>query len=226
LITDAENAELIRDVVGGILRAVSELPSLDARSIATAAASGTLRAFAENPGLLETRYAELIAGFCGRLAELVKARTITGLDASAIACVAVETMLTNPSLFDQARSNLANATLNAVLQVAGDDPARLLAGKTLVNTVREVLASLAKFGRAQVQSVAFDDAVERLTEVIRDSLTQVSAELGRRVDLPGVPSVIGGLVAAWARGDFVKIEPETPAFRELLGRLLATAVVR
>lgn len=226
LITDAENAELVRDVVGGILRAVSELPSLDARSIATAAASGTLRALAENPALLETRYAELIAGFSGRLAELVKERTITGLDASAIASAAVETMLSNPALFDQAKSNLASATLSAVLQAAGDDPARLLAGKTLVNTVREVLASLAKFGKAQIQSAPFEDAVERLTEVIQDSLTQVSAELGRRVDLPGVPSVIGGLVAAWARGDFVKIEPEAPAFRDLLGRLLATAVAR
>ena len=34
---------------------------------------------------------------------------------------------------------------------------------------------------------------------------------------------MGGLVAAWARGDFVKIEPESPAFRELFERLLVTA---
>jgi hypothetical protein len=44
--------------------------------------------------------------------------------------------------------------------------------------------------------------------------------------LPGVPSVIGGLVAAWARGDLVKVENESPSFNELLDQLLATAHAR
>lgn len=220
LITDAENAGLLRDVVGGILRAVSDLPSLDARNIATAAAGGVLRALAANPGLMDTRYAGLIAGFCERLAELVKARTLTGLDASAIATAAIETLLRNPALFDSARSNLATATLNAVLRVAGDDPAGLLVGATLVDTLREVLAALARFGRTLTQSAALAEVTDQLAEVIADALAQVAAELGRRVDLPGLPPVIGGLVGAWARGDFVKIDPASPAFRELLGRLL------
>jgi hypothetical protein len=223
LITDADNAGLVRDVVGGILRAVSTLPSLDARSIATAAASGTLRAIAARPGLMDTRYAKLVADFSRRLAVLVQDRTLTGLDASAIASVAVETLLNNPALFDEAKSNLATATLDAVLQAAGKDAGGLLVGQTLVSTVREVLAALATFGKARLQSAPFDQAVERLGEVVEDALTQVSAELGQRLDLPGVPPVIGGLVAAWARGDFVKMDPETPAFRDLLGRLLTTA---
>jgi len=226
LITDAANAGLVRDVVGGILGAVSELPSLDARSIATAAASGTLRAIAANPGLAKTNYAKLIADFSARLAELVKARTLTGLDASTIATTAVETLLSNPALFDQAKSNLANATLNAVLQAARNDPAKLLVGNVLVNTVREVLVALARFGKGRLQNATLDDATTGLTTVIGDALTQVSAELGSRVDLPGVPSVIGGLVAAWAHGDFVKIDPASPVFRDLLGRLLMTATTR
>jgi hypothetical protein len=226
LIADAKNAGLVRDVVGGILRAVSELPSLDARKIATAAASGTLRALAANPGLVGTRYAKLVADFSSRLAELVQARTLTGLDASAIAVAAIETLLNNPALFDAARSNLATAVLNAVLQVAGDDEAKLLTGATLVGTVREVLAALARCGKVQVESATLAEVTERLAEVIQDALAQAEAELGRRVDLPGLPPVIGGLVAAWARGDFVKIDPGAPAFRELLGRLLATVYVR
>jgi hypothetical protein len=226
LIKDAENAGLVREVVGGILRAVSELASFDARNISTAAASGSLRAIAAHPSLVDTRYAKLIAEFSGRLAELVQDGTLTGLDASAIASAAVETLLNNPALFDQARSNLATATLNAVLRAASDDPAKLLAGRTLVNTVREVLAAVARSGKAQLQNAPFDKAVDRLAETIDDALGVVAAELGRRLDLPGVPSVIGGLVAAWARGDLVKVENESPSFNELLDQLLATAHAR
>lgn len=167
-----------------------------------------------------------MADFSSRLAELVQARTLTGLDASAIAVAAIETLLNNPALFDAARSNLATAVLNAVLQVAGDDEAKLLTGATLVGTVREVLAALARCGKVQVESAPLAEVTERLAEVIQDALAQAEAELGRRVDLPGLPPVIGGLVAAWARGDFVKIDPGAPAFRELLGRLLVTVNVR
>jgi hypothetical protein len=223
LITDAENAGLVRDVVGGILRAVSELPSLDARNIATAAASGALRGIAAHPGLVDTRYAKLISGFCERLAELVQAKTITGLDASAIAVAAVETLLDNPELFDAARSNLATATLNAIVRVAGGSQAKLLVGATLVETMREVLSALARFGKAQLETAPLGEAVDRLAEVIEDALAEVSQELGRRVDVRGVPSVVGGIVAAWARGDLVKIDPDSPAFRDLLTRLLASA---
>lgn len=226
LIALPENAGLVRDLIGGILRAVSELPSLDARNIATAAASGVLRAVAANPGLLDTRYAALVADFAGRLAELVKARTLTGLDASAIASAAMETLLNNPSLFDEARSNLPTAVLDAVLRVAGQDDARLLVGTTLVNTIREVLAALARFGKTQMQSAPLGEATDRLAEVLDDAFTQVAAELGRRVDLPALPPVIGGLVGAWARGDFVKIDPTSPAFLDLFGRLLVTSTNR
>jgi hypothetical protein len=68
--------------------------------------------------------------------------------------------------------------------------------------------------------------VDRLAEVLEASLALVSNELGRRLDLTGVPALVGALVAAWAREDFVKIEPEAPLFNELLGRLLASANTR
>ncbi len=223
LIVDPANAGLVREVVGGILRAVSELPSLDARKIATAAATGTLQAIASNPGLVDTRYAQLVADFSGRLAELVQARTLTGLDAAAIAGTAVETLLHNPALFDEAKSNLAVAVLNAVMRVAGDDQAKLLAGDLLVQTIGQVLAALARSGQAQVQGVALTPVTEQLAAIIEDAFNQASGELGRRLDLPALPAVVGGLVAAWARGDFAKIDPASPAFRELFGKLIQSA---
>ncbi len=223
LILDAENATLARDVVGGILRAVSELSSVDARSIATAATRATLQAIAANPGLVDTRYAKLVADFSGRLAQLVQERTLTGLDASAIAVAVVETLLDNPALFDNARSNLATAVLDAVLKAAADNPTVLLVGQPLVDTVREVIAALARFGRTKTQDAPIAEVTARLAEVLGDALKEVGDELGRRVDLTGVPVVIGGLVGAWARGDFVQIDPNALAFRDLLTRLLAEA---
>jgi hypothetical protein len=223
LIADVENAGLVREVVGGILRAVSELPSLDARNIATAAARGVLHALAAHPGLKDTRYAALASEFSGRLAELVNARSLTGLDASALATAVLETLLRNPALFDGASSNLATATLNAVLRVADADPDKLLVGATLVETVREVLAALARSGRTRMQTLPLAQATGLLEEVVGGALTQVAAELGRRVDVPGLPAMVGGLVAAWARGDFVKLEAAAPDFREELGRLLVAA---
>jgi hypothetical protein len=160
------------------------------------------------------------------LAELVQARTITGVDASAIATAAVETLLHNPALFDEAKSNLATAALDAVLRAAGNDPAKLLNGRLLADTVREVLAALASAGKAKLQKAAFDSAVDGLARVVGDALAPLGAELGRRLALPGVPAVIGGLVAAWARGEIAKVSPGTPDFDQVFGRLLAAAVNR
>jgi len=223
LISDPENAGVVRDVVGGILRAVAELPSLDARNIATAAAGGTLRALADNPGLADTRYAALVAAFCGRLAELVQARSLTGMDATAIATAAVETLLENPALFDEAKSNLAIAVLDAVLHAAGKDPARLLHGRRVAETLHEVLAAVATAGKAKLQGVALAVATDRLAQVVTDALEPISDELGRRLALPGVPAVIGGLVAAWARGEFVAVKPGAADFDPVFSRVLAAA---
>ena len=221
LISDAANAGLVRDVVGGILRSVGKLSSLDARSIATAAASGALRGLAAHPGLLESGYAALVVGFCKRLAELVEERRITGRNAAAIAEGVVETLLLDPDLFDDATSNLAIATLNAVIRVADDSETRLLAGATLVATVREVLGAVARTGRSQLANATLAKAVDGLAGVVDTALTAVGEQLGRRLDLRGVPVVIGGLVAAWGRGELP--DPTSTEFRALLTRLADAA---
>lgn len=218
-----ENPGLPRELVGGILRSVSDLPSLEARAIASAATQGALRAISENPGLMDTRYANLIAGFSGRLAELVNARSITGTDASAIAVAAVETMLGNPAMFDEAKGNLASAVLNAVVKAAAADPLKLLIGRTLVETVRGTLGAVAKHGKLQVDSGSIKDFTDQLEVIVADSLTQAADELGRQIDLRGLPFVVTGLVAAWARGDIPSIDPNSAAFREQFQRLLLAA---
>ncbi|HYG25241.1 MAG TPA: hypothetical protein VEH04_20925 [Verrucomicrobiae bacterium] len=223
LIIESDNAELARTVVGGVLNAVHTLSSLDARTLAAAATSGMLQAFAQNPSLVKTRYATLIADFSASLAELVKAQTLTGLNAAALMTAASEAVAQNPELFDRARSNIATAVLNAVVRAAGSDEKTLLSGAVLVATVHEVLRAAARSGRARIENSTTESLTDALTKVVDDSLVQARAELGTRLDLSGVPWLVGGLVAAWGRGEFARINPESAAFKKLFGRLLETA---
>jgi hypothetical protein len=173
--------------------------------------------------LLGTRYAPLIVDLCTRLAELIKARTLSGVDATALITTAIEILRHNPALFSSAKGNLSIVVVDATLLAAGNDPSLSLNGSTFVDTVRAILISVARHGAPRLAPLARDAATEMLAEIIRDALKQASAELGRRLDVPGLPIVIGGLVAAWARGDLVKVDPASPACRELLVSLTLVA---
>jgi hypothetical protein len=223
--TFAEHPELIFDrpgllqeIVGEVLSAVKDLGSLDAQNLATAAVQGGLQAIADRPGLLSTKYPDLLAEFAGQLAALVRQRSLTGLDASAIATAAAEAMLRNPVLFDKLKGNLATAVLNAVLQAAADDPAKLLAGSTLVGTVREVLNSVAAHARDVVSGQTLDAFIAALATVLSDGLTRAEKELGRNLDLPALPAILNQLVAAWLRGGGAPLNPASTAFDQLFTR--------
>lgn len=223
--TFAEHPELIFDrpgllqeIVGEVLSAVKDLGSLDAQNLATAAVQGGLQAIADRPGLLGTKYSDLLAEFAGQLAALVKQRSLTGVDASAIATAAAEAMLRNPILFDKLKGNLAGAILDAVLQAADDDPAKLLAGSTLVSTVREVLNSVAAHARDVVSGQTLDNFIAALATVLSDGLTRAEKELGRNLDLPALPAILNQLVAAWLRGGGAPLNPTSAAFDQLFTR--------
>ena len=214
---------LLQDVVGKVLAAVKDLGSLDAQNLATAVVQGGLQAIADRPGLLGTKYTDLLAEFAGQLATLVKERSITGIDASTIATAAAEAILRNPMLFDKLEDNLATAVLNAVLKAAGKDPTRLLVGSTLVGTVREVLASVAAHARDVVTDKPIADFTEALAKVLTDGLARAETELGRSIDLTGLPSVLNRLVATWLRGGGVPLVPGSAAFDQFFIALSAKA---
>ncbi len=206
---------LLQEVVGKVLGAVKDLSSLDAQNLASAVVQGGLQAIADRPDLLGTKYTDLLAEFAGQLAALVKVRSITGIDASAIATAAAEAILRNPMLFDKLKDNLATAVLDAVLKAAGNDPARLLVGSTLVGTVREVLASVAAHARDAITGKPIADFVEALAKVLTDGLARAETELGRSMDLPALPALLNKLVAAWLRGGGVPLNPDSAAFDQL-----------
>lgn len=214
-----KNPELIREVVGPVLNAVQTLRSLDAHNLAQAAAMGALTAMVARHGLSDTRFAPLTIEFTGRVAELVQSETIRGIDAPELINVAIATLLNNPRVLEL-HGNLAASVLFAVQTAAAADPRGLLSGPMLVATIQEVLAATARYGRLKAEA-SLAKLTTELTQVIRSSLSSAADQLGRNLALSGVPLVIGGMVAAWARGEIVAIDPADLIFRTAFERLAA-----
>ncbi|HEX5220210.1 MAG TPA: hypothetical protein VFZ59_11635 [Verrucomicrobiae bacterium] len=219
-----EDPDMLQKIVGDVLRSVSKLDGLSAKSIATAVVGGTLQAISANPGLLETRYAKLLSDFAGRLATLVAERQLTGLDASGIAAAAAAAMLKNPVLFDELEGNLATVVLDAVLKASGESKMKLLVGDSLVSTTQQVLQAIAAYGRDKASAGTLEQFGRKLGEVIAIGLARAEKELGRCLDLPALPTVLAGLAATWLRSRSDVIAGETPAFRKLFAKLAAAAM--
>ena len=75
-------------------------------------------------------------------------------------------------------------------------------------------------GLAVLKDPAMKELTAALTTTITAALAVAVAEIGRRLDLRGLPTVLAGLVGAWARGDFPGIDPKLPAFKQRLEQLL------
>lgn len=229
----ADHPELLGDkpgvhleLVNAVLKAVSAVDSLDAKTIATAAVSSAPGILANHPELIDSPFGDLIAGFTEQMAKLVVAKSITGVQAADLINAVAESVLRNPALFSQAEVNLAGAVVDAVLEGVKASQTNLLAGAGLVATVRGILEALALRGRDLIENNAFKDVIAQLTGAIGAGLSRAEKELGRRLDLPRLPEVLSGIVAALARGDITVLDPEHPNFKELFVQLAEAAIAR
>jgi hypothetical protein len=214
------------DLVNAVLKAVSAVDSLDAKTIATAAVSSALGMLASHPELVDSTFGDMIAGFTEHLAKLVAAKSITGLQAADLISAVAEATLRNPALFSQAKLELGGAVVDAVLEGVKASQTNLLTGAGLVATVRGVLEALALRGRDLIENNAFKDVIAQLAGAIGAGLTRAEKELGRRLDLPRLPEVLSGIVAALARGELTVLDPENPKFKELFAQLAEAAIAR
>lgn len=229
----ADHPELLGDepgihleLVNTVLKAVSAADSLDAKTIATAAVSSALGTLAKHPELIDSPFGELIAGFTGQVAKLVAAKSITGLQAADLISAAAEAALRNSALFLQVKGNLAGAVVDAVLEGVKASQTNLLSGDGLVATVRGILEALALRGRDLIESNALKDVIAQLAAAVSAGLGRAEKELGRRLDLPRLPEVLAGIVAALARGDLTELDPEHPKFKEVFAQLAEAAIAR
>lgn len=216
-----DRPELVHEVVAPLLDAVQSLRRLDARALAHTAALGTLAAIAERHDKLDTRFAPVMIEFTTRVAGLVRTQTIRGVDASDLTQAAIATLLHNPRVFEL-KGNLVLAVLTALQAAAAADPRQLLSGPVFAAAAREVLATTARLARAKAEA-SLAQLTTELTQLIQSTLASAADQLGRGLDLPGLPTLLGGMVAAWARGELNRVDVADATFRAVVARLMVTA---
>jgi hypothetical protein len=226
MFTVSENPELLikdrglaRTVVANVLKKLAGTPDIRVETLATASIDGALTAIRDNPGLLGTHYAEVVGDLAGRLAERVRAGSLTGLQAQDLISAITETVAANPKLLANVESRLADALVEAVLAKAEGDTHKMLAGLGLVQVVRSVLSVVGARGENLISDPGAQRLANEIGKVIEAGLITASRELGHRLDLPSGPTALAALIEAWARGEISVANAEDETFNNAFGKL-------
>jgi len=195
-----------------VLTAVAQLKRLDARLIGEATIRAALGAIGSDASLASGKFGPAIVAVTGKLAELVGQGKFTATQAAEIATAAIEATARNPQLFAALQKDLASMIVTTVQENVPDTPAAPWAGRLLVPLIREALLAVARSGgpAAANQPVAKFKAL--LADVLSGGLKLAATELGRSVDLDGIPPVLGGLIARALRGDLKNFSPNSADF--------------
>jgi len=195
-----------------VLTAVAQLKRLDARLIGEATIRAALGAIGSDASLASGKFGPAIVAVTGKLAELVGQGKFTATQAAEIATAAIEATARNPQLFAALPKDLASMIVTTVQENVPDTPAAPWAGRLLVPLIREALLAVARSGgpAAANQPVAKFKAL--LADVLSGGLKLAATELGRSVDLDGIPPVLGGLIVHALRGDLKNFAPNSADF--------------
>lgn len=228
--TFADHPELIIDhpglgqsLVKGVLAKLSGLDRFNAENLANAAVGGALDVIAHQPGLVDSNYPTLVASLAGKIAGLVKERSLTGIQGSELLRAMAESVAENEKLFLEGQSKLAEIIVDTVLTASKGENGRLVAGMALVDAVQQVMEAIAAHGQTALDRQPLNKLSESLIEVLEAGLARAQDQLGRQLGTSAVPSVLGALVAAWARGEIAAIDPGNADFQELFMELAMRA---
>jgi hypothetical protein len=214
------NDEAFQLIVGGILEKVSGVDSFTAESIANAAVGGALESVAANPAFLDTKYAEVIAGFAGDLSGLVAAKNITNVQAKDIVKAATAAILENPILFTEHGDKLNAAIVNAVTDASAGRDERIVAALIHAPIITELFMAIAKSGGTLMVGGNVDQLKPKLQAVVEASLTRATACIGHGMSLSVLPNIIGLLVSAVANGELSIIDADDPKFIDLFNQFM------
>ena len=228
--TFADHPELIiakpglgQELVKGVLTKLSGLDRFNAEQLANAGIGGALNVLADRPELAGTNYPVFVAKLTGKIGGLVKERSITGIQGSELLRAMAESVVENEKLFLEGQAKLAEIIVDAVLDASGEDHGRLIVGAALVDVVLKVTEAMAVNGRSVVDDQPLNILRNRLVEVLNAGLARAQDQLGKQLGTSAVPPVLGGLIAAWARGEINTIDPDNQDFQELFETLALRA---
>ena len=215
-----EDNEIFQKVVGRVLKSISGVDRITAETIANAAIAGTLNGIAANPALLKTEYAAVIASFAGKLSTLITEKKIKKIQAEDIVTAATKAMLENPILFNKLGDKLTEAIVDAVVNASGGDDERLILSLVQIDIIQELFSVVAKSGSDLIKDDNLDQLKAKLQEVVEASLTRAAKSIGRGMKLPTLPSIIGSVVDAVAKGDVTTISADNETFIALFNKLM------
>jgi hypothetical protein len=218
-----EEPGLLQEITGSVLKKLGGVHRCEAETIATAAVEGALRAVSENPALLGTRYAEMIADFTGKVGEHVAAKTLTGIQASRIVSAATGAIMGNTVLFMEYENKVAETVLDTVLKAAEKDEMNMLYGTVLVSVVDGLFHTVARHGRTLIGNGTLDQLADRLLDILSAGLACAKEQLGRNLDVPSLPAVLSELVAWVAQEKGVLVDPKDNGFKNHFSALAGGA---
>jgi hypothetical protein len=199
----AKDSAIVQGLLKDVLGKMAAVETFGVMPLADIAVEGALAAFADNPELVDTRYAEVLGQLAGELAKQVAQNGLSGLQAEDLLESVSVTIATNDELFVQARSGLADAIVGAVLKAANADERGLLAGSALVAAIQGSLDVVAGFGLGLPASM--DQVRERVQDVVAEALVLAADRLGKGLAQSDLPDLVVELVAQLARGELPAI---------------------
>jgi uncharacterized membrane protein YeaQ/YmgE (transglycosylase-associated protein family) len=214
---------LARHVLGGVLLSISEVGVFQGESLANAAVEGALETVSDHPELLRFDYGGMVADLAGKIATLVKDKKMTNVQGQDIARAAMASLSENPKLMMDLEKELAGVTIDAVVEVAGEDVGALISGGWMADTVAGVLHAVTVAGKAALDNRSMDVFEGELKELLRAGMVRAGAEVGVRMGLPSLPDVVERLVMAWAQGKIEVMDSEDEGFIELFAALAEDA---
>jgi len=210
---------LARQLLTGVLSSISEVSVFNVESLASATVTGALETVADHPELLKFDYGDVVAGLAGKMATLVKDKKITNIQGQDIVKAAIASLAENPNLLIDLKKKLAVITIDAVIDIAGEDAGALISDGLKPDTVAGVLNAVAVAGKAALDTQSIDEFGERLKQLLHAGMVRAEAELGIRMRLQTLPDVLELLVIAWAQGKIEITDPHNEHFIKLFAAL-------
>jgi hypothetical protein len=220
----ATDSELVNKILDNVLRKLTTIETFAVGPLADVAVGGVLKAIADNPGLIDRKYASIIGDLAGELADRVANGGISSFQANEILEIAAEVVATNEFIFLEARKGLSAAIVKAITDiVATDDGARLMAGSVAVTIVERLLKQFAQTGLGLPANMT--KLGSRVHELLAAGLSDAKELLGNKLAQSDLSELLVALVTKFARGEGIPT-PGTAEFTEVIGTLAQEIAVR
>jgi hypothetical protein len=199
-------------LLGGVLSSISKVSVFNVESLASATVTEALGTLSDHPDLVKFDYGDMVADLAGKITTLVKEKRITNIQGQEMVRAAISSLAQNPSLLIDRQKKLAAVTIDAVIDIAGQDAGPFISGQLMSDILAGVLYAVAVTGKGAIGTSSGGEFEQGLKDLLRAGMVRAEAWVGVRMGLQSLPQVLELLVMAWAHGEIETIDPQDQAF--------------